>query len=107
MPAHKVRKETMLVIEMFWVTLQYKESDFTVYPDHQNTFLELLQPEKPKDAKNDNTSPPFPKGNIGFMNAISPIDTKFQAAALMVPQSQQNMQMNDAPVTGALYFDFR
>jgi hypothetical protein len=93
--------------EMYWVTLQNKESDFTVYTDRQNIFLEMLQPEKPKGQKNENTSPPFPEGNIGFMHAISPIGTKFQAAALLGPQSQQNIQMNYTPLSGALYFDFR
>ena len=93
--------------EMYWVTVQNKASDFTVYTDHQDIFLEMLHPEKPHGAKNDNTSPPFPEGNVGFMHAISPIGTKFQAAALMGPQSQKNMQMNYAPLTGALYFDFR
>jgi hypothetical protein len=93
--------------ETYWVTLQNKEADFTVYTEQPNIFLEMLQPDKPKGQKNENTSPPFPEGNIGFMNAISPIGTKFQAAALLGPQSQQNMFMNYTPVSGALYFDFR
>lgn len=93
--------------EMYWVTLQNKEADFTVYTTQPNIFLEMLQPEKPKGQKNENTSPPFPEGNIGFMNAISPIGTKFQAAALLGPQSQQNMFMNYTPISGSLYFDFR
>ncbi|MCW3091621.1 MAG: glycoside hydrolase family 2 [Ferruginibacter sp.] len=93
--------------EMYWVRLQNKEADFTVYTSHQDIFLEMLQPEKPKGAKNENTSPPFPAGNIGFMHAISAIGTKFQAAALMGPQSQKNMQMNYVPIVGMLYFDFR
>jgi len=93
--------------EMYWVKIQNKESDFTVYTDQQNIFLQMLQPEKPKGQKNENTSPPFPEGNIGFMNAISPIGTKFQAAELLGPQSQKNMQMNYTPIKGTLYFDFR
>lgn len=93
--------------EMYWVKVQNKASDFTVYTDRQDIFLEMLHPEKPRGAKNDNTSPPFPEGNIGFMHAISAIGTKFQAAALMGPQSQKNIQMNYAPLMGALYFDFR
>ena len=93
--------------EMFWVTLQNKEADFTVYTNKENIFLEMLQPEKPKGAKNDHTSPPFPEGNIGFMHGISPIGTKFQPADKLGPQSQQNIQMNYAPLNGALYFDFR
>ncbi len=93
--------------ETYWVTLQNKEADFTVYIDQPNIFLEMLHPEKPKAQKNENTSPPFPEGNIGFMNAISPIGTKFQAATLLGPQSQQNIFMNYTPISGSLYFDFR
>ncbi len=93
--------------EMFWVTLQNKEADFTVYIEQPNIFLEMLKPDKPRGQKNENTSPPFPEGNIGFMNAISAIGTKFQAAALLGPQSQQSMFMNYTPINGSLYFDFR
>ena len=95
--------------EMFWVTLQNKDADFTVYTSQENIFLEMLQPEKPTGAKNDHTSPPFPEGNIGFMHAISPIGTKFQLADKLGPQSQQNMQSPFplTPLSGVLYFDFR
>jgi hypothetical protein len=40
------------------------------------------------------------------MNAIPPIGTKFQSADKMGPQSQPNMQLNYAPVSGVLWFDF-
>ncbi len=93
--------------EMYWVKLENKEHDFTVYTDHPDVFLQMLKPQKPKGAQNENTSPPFPEGNIGFMNAISAIGTKFQAAELLGPQSQKNMQMNYTPISGCLYFDFR
>jgi hypothetical protein len=90
-----------------WVTIQNNEADFTVYTGNENIFLQMLQPQKPKGAKNDNTSPPFPAGSIGFMHAISAIGTKFQPAEVMGPQSQKSMQLNYAPLTGTLYFDFR
>ena len=92
---------------LYWVTIENKESAFTVYNEEENIFLEMLKPEKPKGAFNENTNPSFPAGNIGFMNAISPIGTKFQAAEKMVPQSQQNIQLNYTPVSGSLWFDFR
>jgi hypothetical protein len=93
--------------EMYWVKVQNKESDFIVYTDRQNIFLQMSKPQRPKASFNENTHPPFPNGNIGFMNAISAIGTKFQAAELLGPQSQKNMQMNYTPITGTLYFDFR
>ena len=93
--------------ELYWVVIQNKESSFSVYNEEQNIFLQMLQPLKPAGAFNDNTSPAFATGNIGFMNAISPIGTKFQSADRMGPQSQLNMQLNYAPVKGNLWFDFR
>jgi hypothetical protein len=93
--------------ELYWVTIKNKEHDFTVYTEQANIFLEMLHPDKPKGQTNEHTSPPFPEGNIGFMNAIAAIGTKFQAAALLGPQSQQNIQMNYTPINGVLYFDFR
>jgi|GEM_PF-2450664 len=67
----------------------------------------MLKPLKPMGVNNDNTNPAFAEGNIGFMNAISLIRTKFQPADKMGPQSQLNMQLNYAPVKGSLWFDFR
>lgn len=93
--------------QLYWVKVQNKESDFSIYTETNNIFLEMLKPEKPHAANNDNTSPPFPDGNIGFMHAISAIGTKFQAAELMGPQSQKNKQLNYEPLKGVLRFDFR
>jgi len=93
--------------QLYWVKLQTKESDFTVYTSNDNLFLQMLQPAKPVGASNNNTSPPFPDGNIGFMHAISAIGTKFQPAEVMGPQSQKNTQLNYAPLSGVLWFDFR
>lgn len=67
----------------------------------------MLKPLKPMGPNNDNTNPAFAEANIGFMNAISSIGTKFQPADKMGPQSQLNMQLNYAPVKGSLWFDFR
>ncbi|HWK08013.1 MAG TPA: glycoside hydrolase family 2 TIM barrel-domain containing protein [Puia sp.] len=100
--------------ELYWVTLQNKEADFTVYTDRPAIYLGMLQPEKPGAAANNNTSPPFPSpgppfpaGNIGFMNAISAIGTKFQRPEVMGPQSQRTVPPKGVRVSGALYFDFR
>ena len=93
--------------ELYWVRLQNKEKDFTVYTDQQNIYLQMLQPEKAKASTNNNTNPPFPGATIGFMHAISAIGTKFQKAELMGPQSQKNARAGNEPLTGNLYFDFR
>jgi len=93
--------------DVYWVTVENKESPFTVYTTQNGTFFQMLKPAKPTAASNDNTNPPFPDGDIGFMDAISPIGTKFQSADKLGPQSQKNMQMNYAPTKGSLWFDFR
>ena len=93
--------------EVYWVTIENKQSPFTVYTGSSGIFLEMLHPAKPAYALNENTNPPFPEGNIGFLNTISPIGTKFQPAEKLGPQSQKNIQLNYTDTKGILWFDFR
>jgi hypothetical protein len=92
--------------ELYWVTVENKQAPFTVSTGQKGVFLQMLKPQKPAAAMNDNTSPTFPNGDIGFMNTIPPMGTKFQSADKLGPQSQKNMQLNYAPVKGTLWFDF-
>lgn len=92
--------------ETRWVTVENTEKPFTVYSETDHLFFQMLTPGKPKGASNDNTSPAFPAGNLGFMFAIPPIGTKFQEAKEMGPQSQKNYQLNKRPISGSLWFDF-
>jgi hypothetical protein len=92
--------------EVNWVVIENKESPFTVYVTDKNTYLQMLHPAREKDAlQNNNVEPAFPEGSIGFLNAISPIGTKFQSAAVMGPQSQKN-HADGGPVKGTLWFSF-
>jgi hypothetical protein len=93
--------------DLYWVVIQNKEAEFCVYNDSENLFLQMLKPQKPVGANNDNNHPAYAEGNIAFLNAISPIGTKFQSAEKLGPQSQANMQLNYAPIKGSLWFDFR
>jgi hypothetical protein len=92
---------------LYWVTIENKEHPFTVYTGDENIFLQMLKAPKPKGAGNDYTSPSFPGGNLGFMNVIPAIGTKFKPAEDMGPQSQKNMQLNYTPISGTLWFDFK
>ncbi len=92
---------------LYWVQLQSKGASFVIYTGSQNVFLQMLQPQRPLAAPNDNTHPAFPKSSIGFMHAISAIGTKFQPAEVMGPQSGKNIQLNYSPMSGVLWFDFR
>lgn len=93
--------------ELRWVQLQTTEGAFTVYNAGQDLYLQLLKPEKPKAAGNNNTSPPFPEGNLGFLHAIPAIGTKFNRPEVMGPQSQRNLRQGNVPLSGTLFFDFR
>ena len=92
---------------LYWATIQNKEHPFTIYAEDENIFLQMLKPQKPVSAPNNNTSPAFPEGNLGFMTAIPAIGTKFNPAEDMGPQSQKNMQLNSTPISGTLWFDFK
>ena len=64
------------------------------------------RPDKEKDAlTNHNVEPAFPETNIGFLQAIPAIGTKFQNAKLMGPQSQIN-HGSGSPFAGTIWFDF-
>ncbi|BCM92643.1 beta-galactosidase [Abditibacteriota bacterium] len=92
--------------EVNWVVIENKESPFTVYTDTKAMYFQMLHSEREKAAlNNNNVEPTFPVGNIGFLNAISPIGTKFQGATSMGPQSQKT-HSDGEPFSGTLWFDF-
>jgi len=93
--------------EVYWVTIENKQAPFTVYTNQKGMYLQMLKPTKAAGSGNDNTDPPFPEGNLGFLNTISPIGTKFQPANKLGPQSQKNVSLNYTPVSGSLRFDFQ
>lgn len=109
---------------VYYTRLHTRSGSFAVYAGHEPFFLQLLKPTPPAGAYNQHTAPPFAEGELGFLQAISPIGTKFQPAAAMGPQSQKNAMLatwplskearNAAnklpyftPVSGELWFDFR
>ncbi|MBD0375470.1 MAG: glycoside hydrolase family 2, partial [Flavisolibacter sp.] len=89
-----------------WVVIENKEAPFTIYTDTEDLFLRLYTPEKPKGARNDFTSPPFPKGDISILHGIPAIGTKFDRAENHGPESQKN-KVGAEWIRGTLYFDFR
>ena len=92
---------------VFWVTVENKEAPFTIYTTQNNTYFQMLKPVKAAGATNEFTNPAFPEGNLGIMDAISAIGTKFQSAEKMGPQSQKNIQMNYTPISGSIWLDFK
>jgi len=95
---------------LYWVTVENKESPFTVICGNENIFFRMLTPEKPKGAYNENTAPEFPLGDISFMHGINAIGTKFQPAENLSPMSQPGIysqHRGDQGLPMVLWFDFR
>jgi len=92
--------------DMYWAVIENKESPFTVYTNDQSIFLQMLKPDHSK-YEHESIKAAFPDGDIGFLNSISPIGTRFQNPSLLGPQSQKNIQLNYGIVKGTLWFDFR
>ncbi|HWV65151.1 glycoside hydrolase family 2 TIM barrel-domain containing protein, partial [Chitinophaga sp.] len=88
---------------VYQATFHTKEQAFTFYTGNEGTFLQVFRPQAPAGAANNNTAPAFPDGDIGFLSAISPIGTKFQDAAQMGPESQENVMLNYTPVKGTIW----
>lgn len=92
--------------DLYWARFETTEIPFTVYTSTPGLFLQLLKPDRPAGAENDNTHPPFPEGSLGFLHAISPIGTKFQPADVMGPSSGKNVMLNNTPFKGELWINF-
>ncbi len=89
-----------------WAVFENKESPFTVFTDDKNMFLQVFRPAREKAAlKNNNVEPPFPKGDLGFLQGISAIGTKFKSAEKMGPQGQKN-ENSGQPINRTIWFQF-
>jgi len=90
---------------LYWAEIQAGSSSFKVYTDKSDLFLQMLKPDKQRTSFIPHVNPPFPEGNLGFLNAIAPIGNKFKQADSMGPQSQKNIAVG-SKVSGKLWFDF-
>ncbi len=89
-----------------WAVIENKESPFTVFTNARAMYLQMYHPAKEKDAlKNNNVEPPFPSGDIGFLQGISAIGTKFHSAETMGPQGEKYKNTGE-PFSGTLWFKF-
>ncbi|HWL00574.1 MAG TPA: hypothetical protein VNQ55_11525, partial [Parapedobacter sp.] len=92
---------------MFWTVIDNEEYPIAVVSETDHIFLRLFTPEP---TGSDNVDPLFPAGDISFMDAITPIGTKFKPADQLSPQGGKNQFRNRRDrqrMWGAtLYFDF-
>lgn len=84
---------------------------FEVYCASEDVFLHLFTPtvQRLYDEKKNYTNPPYPSGNISFMDAIPAVGTKFETAEHYGPQSQlhQFKVYSDTPnMINKIYFKF-
>ncbi len=96
----------------YWVKMITKEQPFVIATGSEDIFLRLYTPKTPKIAYN--TAPPFPSGDISFMNGIPPMGSKTQKPEDMGPSGQENLFFDYGPYDNwrtrckvmDLYFDF-
>ncbi len=84
---------------------------FEVYCASEDVFLHLFTPtvQRLYDEKKNYTNPPYPSGNISFMDAIPAVGTKFETAENYGPQSQLHSfkAFSDTPnLVNKIYFKF-
>lgn len=94
---------------LYWATLETKESDFTIVSETPNLFFHLFTPQQPKHPR-PGTSPAFPEGDISFLYEIPAIGTKFKTADKLGPESQKGIyrgHKGDSFYPIKLWFDFR
>ena len=93
------------------VEIQTRELPITVISATKDLYLHLFTPEAAKYSATRGTrgtvNPPFPSGNISFLNGISAIGTKFSKSDNEGPQGLKNLYDGKSePLKGILYFRF-
>jgi hypothetical protein len=90
------------------VEIRTREMPIRIVSATDNLFLHLFTPQAPKHAAG-GVTPPFPKGDISVLHAISAIGTKFSKAESSGPQGAKNEyspNSNSPGLSGKLYFKF-
>jgi hypothetical protein len=95
---------------LYWASLQTKESTFTIYSESDGVFFRVFTPEEPKGRQDGiNSMPDFPEGDLSFLYEIPGI-RDFKTIAQHGPQSQPGMiriKKGDEGISMKLWFDFR
>ncbi len=86
-----------------WLQLDTSEGTITVVPENV-PFVQVLTPEFPPANLAGNTIPVLPHCGLGFLNAIPPIGSKFQAADVVAPSGQRAVAHGEYSGTLSFYF---
>lgn len=93
---------------MYWATLQNKESDFTLLSESDGLYLRVYTPAQPEATK-DRDLPPFPTGDISFLYDI-PGMRCFKPLHQHGPSAQPGnirIKQGDEGIRMKVWFDFR
>ncbi|HRZ96515.1 MAG TPA: glycoside hydrolase family 2 TIM barrel-domain containing protein [Paludibacter sp.] len=93
---------------MYWATMQTKESIFSFYSESDGLFLRVFTPEEPK-KRLENSMPAFPGGDISFLYEI-PAIRDFKPIPHLGPNSQPasvRIKKGDEGISMKIWFDFR
>lgn len=93
---------------MYWATMQTKESLFSFYSESDGVFLRVFTPEEPK-MRQENSMPAFPSGDISFLYEI-PAIRDFKPIPHLGPNSQPasvRIKKGDEGISMNIWFDFR
>lgn len=86
-----------------WMQLETAEGQITIVP--QNVpFMQVLTPKFPPAKIAGNTIPPLPQCGLGFLDAIPPMGSKFQAAAVVSPSGERSVAHGDYSGSISFYF---
>lgn len=93
---------------MYWATLETKESDFTVMSESDGLYMRVYTPAEPEASK-DRDLPKFPEGDISFLYDI-PGMRCFKPLAHHGPAAQPGsirIKKGDEGIRMVLWFDFK
>ncbi len=86
-----------------WLQLQTVEGNITIVP--QNVpFVQVLTPKFPPVDLAGHTIPSLPECGLGFLDAIPPIGSKFQAANVVSPSGERSVAQGEYSGSISFYF---
>ncbi|WP_297088013.1 glycoside hydrolase family 2 TIM barrel-domain containing protein [uncultured Draconibacterium sp.] len=81
---------------LYWAKIQSKEQSFLLATTTEDVFLRLFTPDQPEDYDK-RLAPPFPSGDISFMQGISAMGSKTNDSWNMGPSGQKNVFFDFGP----------
>ena len=87
-----------------WLRLETTEGAITLVNDSAVPFIQILTPEFPPENLAGHTIPSLPGCGLGFLDAIPPIGSKFQAAEAVSPAGERAVAHGE--YSGAIRFYF-